>query len=75
MSPNKSTQGYIMKLEWLLADVTAVRSPEIAEHTTSGVILVWRLFWPIQAVFVVGEPHGGVGTPSCVIIILLRAIQ
>ena len=30
-----------MKTEWLVADVTAVGSPNRAEHTILGVILAW----------------------------------
>ena len=51
-------------MEWLVADVTAVGSPDRAECVILRVILAGRVFWPIQAVFVVGEPICGVGTPS-----------
>ena len=51
-----------MKIEWLVTAVTAVRSPDRAEGVISGVILAGR-FWPIQAVFVLGEPLWDVGTP------------
>ena len=53
-----------MKIEWLDTDVTAVRSPDRAECAILGVILAGRLFLPIQAVFVAGEPLSDVGTLS-----------
>ena len=53
-----------MKIEWLFVDVTAVRSPDIEEHAIFRGDLGWALFWPIQAVFLVGEPIGDVGIPS-----------
>ena len=53
-----------MKIKWLIADVTAVGSPDIAERAILGQILAGALFWPIQAVFVVGGPLCDVGTPS-----------
>ena len=54
-----------MKIEWMVTDVTAVRSPDRAERAILGVILAGRFFdfWPIQATFVVGEPLCDVGTP------------
>ena len=42
-----------MKIEWLVANVTAVGSPERAEHAIWGVILAVRFVWPIQPVVVV----------------------
>ena len=33
-----------MKVKWLVADVTAVRSPERPERAIFGVILAWRVF-------------------------------
>ena len=44
-----------MKTEWLVSDVTSVGSPDRAEcviYFEDG----FRRFWPIQAIFVVGEP-------------------
>ena len=49
-----------MKIEWLITNVAAVGSPDIVERAILGVILA-RLFWSIQAVFVVGEPFCAVG--------------
>ena len=48
-----------MKIEWLVANVTAVRAPNRAERAISEVF-----FWPNQAVFVGGEPLCDVGTSS-----------
>ena len=64
LSSNMSTPGHLMKIEQLVTDVTADRSPDRAEHAILGVILVVR-FWTIQAVFavrsgshlVMQEPH------------------
>ena len=50
-----------MTIEWLVTDVTAVRSPDGAERAILGLIL--GVFWKIQAVCVVGEPLSDVGTP------------
>ena len=44
----------MMKIEWLVADVIAVRSPDRAEGAILGVIL--DIFWPIQATIVIREP-------------------
>ena len=43
-SPNKFTQGRLMKIKWLIDDVTAVRSPGIAEEAILGLILAGRCF-------------------------------
>ena len=42
MSPTSVTQGHIMKIERLVADVTDVGSPDKAEHAMLGVILAGR---------------------------------
>ena len=64
LSPNKFTQGQqLMKLKWLVANVTAVRSPDRTEHAIQEVIFR-GFFQPNQAVFVPGEPLCDVGTPS-----------
>ena len=52
-----------MKIEWLVADVTAIGSSGRAEHAILGGVCGWVCFWPIQVIFVVGEPLCGVGTP------------
>ena len=44
LSSNNFTQGHLMKMEWLVTDVTAVRSPGKAEHVIFGVILAGRVF-------------------------------
>ena len=51
-----------MKVVWLVANVTAVGSPDRAERAIWGAI--WGIFWQIQTVFVIGEPFCGVGTSS-----------
>ena len=43
-----------MTVEWLVADVTSVRSPARAEHDIFGVIL--GVFWQTQDLLVVKEP-------------------
>ena len=53
-----------MKTECLVADVTAVGSIDRVERAILGVFMTGRVFWPIQVIFVVGEPLCGVGTPS-----------
>ena len=52
-----------MKIEWLVADVTAVGSLDRAERAILGVDFDCVCFWPIQVMFVVEEPFRGVGTP------------
>ena len=54
-----------MKIEWLVVDVRAVGSPDIAGRTCYlGGDFGWALFWLIQAVYVVKEPFCDIGTPS-----------
>ena len=53
-----------MKLEWLVADVTAIGSSGRAENAILGVMLAVCVFWPIQDIFVVAEPLCDVGTFS-----------
>ena len=45
-----------MKIEWLVIDVTAVGYPDTTEHAIWGVVFAGNLFWPIQAVFIAGDP-------------------
>ena len=63
-----------MKIEWLVADVTAVGSLDRAERAILRRIVASRDFLPIQVLFVVGEPLCGVGTPTTALKTLLRAI-
>ena len=42
LSPNNFTQGHVSKIEWLVTNVTAIESPERAEHAFWGVILTER---------------------------------
>ena len=51
LSPNRFTYSHLMKIKWLVADVTAVRSPDRAERTILGVILAGRCFGQIIAYF------------------------
>ena len=51
-----------MKIKWFVTDVTAVGTPDRAERAILKLILAGPFFWPIQAVFVVGEPLCDVGT-------------
>ena len=62
LSPNNFTSGYLMKTELLLANETPVGSPDRAKPDILGMIL--NVFWPIQAVWVEGEPLCAVGIPS-----------
>ena len=62
MSSNNFSKGRLMDLKRLIADITAVESPERAERAILGVIL--GVFWSVQAIFVVRKPLCGVGTPS-----------
>ena len=51
-------------MQWLVADVTAVGSPDICSGTCYiGGDFGWAFYWPIQAVFVVRELLCDVGTP------------
>ena len=52
-----------MKIEWLVANLTAVGSSGRAEHALLGVIF-YGLFLSIQDVSVVAEPLCDVGIPS-----------
>ena len=52
-----------MKIEWLVADVTAVGCLDRAERAILGGDCGWACFWPIQDMFAVAEPLCGVGTP------------
>ena len=62
MSLNNFTQDIFLKRKCLFADVISVKSSDRAEHGISGVVL--GIFWPIQVIFVAGEPLCDVGTHS-----------
>ena len=51
-------------IQWLVTDVTAVRSLDRAECAIFGVFVAWCVFGPTQVIFVVAVPLCGVGTPS-----------
>ena len=53
-----------MKKEWLVTNVTAVRSPDRSERAILKVILADHFFPLIQAVFVAEESLYDVGTQS-----------
>ena len=44
LSSNNFIWGPLMKIEWLVTDVTAVGSPPRTECAILGVILTWRVF-------------------------------
>ena len=44
MSSNNFTQGQLVKIEWLIYDVMAVRSLDRAERAILGLILAGRVF-------------------------------
>ena len=48
-----------MKIDWLVAIVTAVESPDRAEHTILGVILAVRFFRQLLTVCGVGTLSNG----------------
>ena len=64
-----------MKIEWLVADVTAVGSLDRAKHAIFRTDVCWACILLIQVMFVVREPLCGVGTPSWALIPLLRVIE
>ena len=52
LSPNNFTLGHLLKIEWLVTDVTAVRSTDRAKTNTLRIF--FGVFWPIQAAFICG---------------------
>ena len=44
LSSNKFTQGHSMKVNWLVANITAVGFPNIAERAILGTFLAGRCF-------------------------------
>ena len=42
LSPNKFTLGHLVKIEWLVTDITAVESPDRGERAILGVSLAWH---------------------------------
>ena len=73
MSPKTYTYGHLMKIEWFVANVTAVGSPDRVEHAIWEVILV-SVFLSVKAIFVAREPLCDVETPSLALVTLLRVI-
>ena len=63
LSPKKSPQGHLIKIEWFVTDVTAIGFPVRAERDMFlGVIL--GVFCPVRPTFVVGDPCCAVGIHS-----------
>ena len=48
-----------MKIKWLIADATTVGPPDSRTYYIRG-DFGWACFWPIQVLFVAGEPLCGV---------------
>ena len=44
LSSNNFTQGHLVKIEWLISNVMAVGSPDIAERAILGLIFAGRCF-------------------------------
>ena len=44
MSSNNVTKGHLVKIEWLVADVTAVGILDRAEGAILGIIVAWPVF-------------------------------
>ena len=63
-----------MEIEWLIANVTAVESPDRAELSIFGVILAGHFLANSGRIFGHGSPLCDVETPSCGIISLLMVI-
>ena len=42
MRPDNLNQGHLMKIEWLVSDVTAVGSPDRSERAILGMIVAGR---------------------------------
>ena len=64
MDSNDYIYGHLAKIEWLVADATAVGSLDRTEHAILGVILAERGFRQSRTYVWSGEPLYGVGTPS-----------
>ena len=62
LSPNNFTWGHLLKIEWLVIDITAVGSPDKAERDILG--MIFDVFWPGQPAIVVWEPLRDLRTPS-----------
>ena len=52
-----------MKLEWLVANDTAIGSLDRAERAILGIVVAGRVFGQSRSFFVVAESLCGVGTP------------
>ena len=54
LGPKNITSDHVIKIECLVTNLTAVRSPVSAE--SEGFWVIFDFFWPIWAAFVVWEP-------------------
>ena len=73
LSPNNFTESRLIKIEWLVTNVTPFWSPDRAEHDSLGMLL--DVFWPNHATFLGREPLCDVGILSWALRTLLRAIK
>ena len=64
MSPKNLSYGHLMKIEWLIADVTAVGSPTSTRAESAVFCVILDVFWPLWATLVAGEPLCDLETPS-----------
>ena len=63
LSSNNFTKGHFMKIETLVADVTAVGSPDRAERTILEVILARHCFGQFRAYLWLGGAFCDIGAP------------
>ena len=63
MDSNDYIYGHLAKIEWLVADATAVGSLDRTEHAILGVILAGHVFGQSRSFLWSGGPLCGVGTP------------
>ena len=63
-----------MKIEWLVANVAAVRYPDRAVRAILEVILPGRFFGQFRPYVWSGEPHCDVGTEKRVVVTDVTAV-
>ena len=56
VSRSENEDHTLMKIMWLVTNVTAVRSPDSAERAIVGVVLAWRFFGQFRP-YVWAESH------------------
>ena len=59
MSPDNFTFGPVVKIKWLVADMTVIGSPDRAERAILGVILAGLVFGQPRS-FLLSGSHFGV---------------